>query len=118
MVQNMSTQIKPPAFAGSFYPADPIQLRQAIQGHLERAVKTTLKPKAIIAPHAAYRYSGDIAGSAYAPLSRMRKTIQRIILLGPAHRVPVRHFALPSQNFFETPLGQIPIATWQSLFKK
>ena len=47
-------------------------------------------PKAVIVPHAGYVYSGPIAAAAYARLASGRRTIRRVVLLGPTHRVPVR----------------------------
>ena len=62
-------------------------------------------PKALIAPHAGYVYSGPIAAAAYARLAAGRETIRRVVLFGPTHRVPVRGLALPSARAFATPLG-------------
>ena len=62
-------------------------------------------PKAIIAPHAGYVYSGPIAASVYARLAPARGTIERVVLLGPVHRVPVRGLALPGASALATPLG-------------
>lgn len=66
-------------------------------------------PKAIIAPHAGYAYSGPVAASAYAEIAPFRKSITRVVLLGPAHRIPVRGFAASSSEAFETPLGPVPV---------
>jgi MEMO1 family protein len=66
-------------------------------------------PKAIIVPHAGYQYSGTIAASAYSLLRSGRTQINRIVLLGPAHRVAVRGLALPGVDSFATPLGRIAI---------
>jgi AmmeMemoRadiSam system protein B len=66
-------------------------------------------PKAIIAPHAGYVYSGPIAAYAYRAIESKRGEIQRVILLGPSHRVPLRGMALPSTDSFATPLGEVAI---------
>ena len=50
-----------------------------------------------------------MAASAYAQLRPLRSIIQRVVLLGPVHRVAVRGLALPGTQAFETPLGRIPI---------
>ena len=60
--------VRHPAVAGQFYPAEPEQLRAMVRGFLERAPDPGVVPKAIIAPHAGYIYSGPIAGSAFACL--------------------------------------------------
>ena len=41
-----------PAVAGTFYPANPIQLHQMLDGYLNDAETSAKVPKAIIAPHA------------------------------------------------------------------
>jgi AmmeMemoRadiSam system protein B len=70
-----------------------------------------MAPKAIIAPHAGYIYSGSVAAQAYASLRPARETIRRVILLGPVHRVPVRGLAIPGAavTAFATPLGPVPL---------
>ena len=78
---------------------------------LEAAKPAThsVAPKAIIVPHAGYIYSGQTAAIAYARLSASRKTINRVVLLGPVHRVAVRGLALPGVDAFETPLGNVEL---------
>ncbi len=101
--------VREPAVAGRFYPADPDELRSAIRGLLQSAPAYAGSPKAIIAPHAGYVYSGPIAASAYAALAALRGRVERVILFGPSHFVPVRGLALPLADAFETPLGCVPI---------
>ncbi len=100
---------RPPAVAGTFYPADKHQLQSMIQSHLDQATTSGELPKAIIAPHAGYIYSGPIAASIYARLQQGRGKISRVVLLGPSHRVGFRGCALSSAVLFATPLGQIPV---------
>ena len=104
-----SGSVRPAALAGHFYPADAGALAQMVDGFLADAEESQTKPKAIIAPHAGFVYSGPIAGAAYAAIKPLRARIRRVVLLGPCHRVPVRSFALPSYDAFETPLGRIPL---------
>jgi AmmeMemoRadiSam system protein B len=66
-------------------------------------------PKAIIAPHAGYQYSGPIAGSAYSSLIPQAKVIERVILVGPSHRVPFAGVAASHAAAFDTPLGAVPV---------
>src|SRR5687767_4725137 len=98
-----------PAVAGLFYPAEPTALRAMIEGYLSQAGAEGPPPKALIAPHAGYAYSGPVAASAYARLVAVRGTIERVVLIGPAHRVPFRGLATTSAAAFATPLGVIPI---------
>ena len=59
--------VRDPAVAGFFYPADKETLASDVEGYLSAApVPATLAPKALIAPHAGYVYSGQIAANAYA----------------------------------------------------
>jgi AmmeMemoRadiSam system protein B len=67
------------------------------------------RPKALIAPHAGYIYSGPVAASAYVRIAALRGSIQRVILLGPAHRHPFRGLAACSAGWFQTPLGRVRV---------
>lgn len=98
-----------PAVAGSFYPANPEQLHQMVDQYLSDAASDEKVPKAIIAPHAGYIYSGPIAATAYARLKKARDRISRVVLIGPSHRVAFRGLAVSSAEAFITPLGNIPV---------
>ena len=109
----MST-VRPPAVAGSFYPAAAADLARDVGALLARAAGDTLGksvPKAIIVPHAGYIYSGPVAAAAYARLAPARDSIKRVVILGPLHRVPVRGLALPGAEKLETPFGTIEVDT-------
>lgn len=101
--------IRQPAVAGLFYPDDPQELREMVQGFLATAEPKGELPKAIISPHAGFIYSGPIAASVYARLYSGRDQIERVVLLGPSHRVPFHGLALTDAAYFQTPLGEIPI---------
>lgn len=101
------SSIRTPAVAGMFYPADPRQLAHDVQQYLSEARPFDLTPKALIAPHAGYIYSGPIAATAYATLTPIAKRIRRVVLLGPTHRVAVRGLALPGADAFDMPLGRV-----------
>lgn len=101
--------VRDPAVAGLFYPEEPGELRAMLGDFLRAAADPDLVPKAIIAPHAGYIYSGPVAGTAYAHVRPARGTIRRVVLLGPAHRVGFRGLALPSVDFFRTPLGRVAL---------
>jgi hypothetical protein len=103
--------VRPPAVAGMFYPADPRVLRSSIDSMLSAVRLQPLRPKALIVPHAGYVYSGPVAASAYAMLRPLSRDIHRVILFGPAHRVPVAGLAAPAASAFTTPLGQVPVDT-------
>jgi AmmeMemoRadiSam system protein B/AmmeMemoRadiSam system protein A len=104
------TSVRQAAVAGTFYPNDRNELDAAVQYYLLQATPNVgAAPKAIIAPHAGYIYSGPMAAEAYATLRSARDVIRRVILLGPCHRVALQGLGLPSVDFFHTPLGDIPI---------
>jgi AmmeMemoRadiSam system protein B len=106
--------IRQPAVAGQFYPAKAEALRASVHAHLSQAGEDRAGsphlPKALIAPHAGYIYSGDVAGRAYATLTPERAArIKRVVLIGPAHRVGFYGIAAPSVDGFQTALGTVPV---------
>jgi MEMO1 family protein len=98
-----------PAVAGSFYPANPAELSHMLDRYLNQAASSRAAPKAIIAPHAGYVYSGPIAASAYARLASVRDIIKRVVLMGPSHRIAFGGLAISAADHFVTPLGEITI---------
>lgn len=106
------SSVRTPAVAGMFYPARAGDLTATVERLLAEAVlraEAGPMPKAIIAPHAGYIYSGPIAASAYAHVRAQAERIRRVVLIGPAHRVAVRGLAVPGVDAFATPLGQVPL---------
>lgn len=105
----MFPAVRAPAVAGLFYPADPHTLAATVERLLAQAPERDIVPRALILPHAGYPYSGPVAASGYRLLAPLRGRIDRVLLLGPAHRVPVRGLAAPSAHAFATPLGTVPV---------
>jgi AmmeMemoRadiSam system protein B len=101
--------VRPAAVAGSFYPGEPSSLATEVASYLADAqpAAAVRAPKAIIAPHAGYIYSGPIAASVYARLRPLRGRVKRVVLAGPAHRVWVDGIAVPSVGAFDSPLGPV-----------
>ncbi len=107
---NSSGTVRPATVAGKFYPANPLELRTLIDSLLASApVEAGGSPKAVIAPHAGYPYSGPIAASAYAQFASERDFIKRVVLIGPSHYVAFEGVALPWVEAFATPLGTVPL---------
>jgi len=103
---------RPAAVAGMFYPADPQELKGLMSQYLGSVTtpeENSTIPKAIIAPHAGYVYSGPVAASAYARLLPAHDRIKRVVLLGPSHRVPLFGLAISSVDQFDTPLGPVKL---------
>src|SRR3970282_867436 len=107
-----NSSVRAPAVAGMFYPGESRELAQALMdmlGAAARGAPERAVPRAIIAPHAGYIYSGPVAASVYALLAPARRSITRVVLLGPTHRVAVRGMALPGCSAFATPLGVVEV---------
>ncbi|GAA4503402.1 AmmeMemoRadiSam system protein B [Pseudaeromonas paramecii] len=97
------------AVAGTFYPANPILLREQITLWCREGDAPTLpRPvRALLLPHAGYCYSGAIAAAGIRLLPK--QGIKRVLILCPAHHVYLRGMALSSAERFATPLGEIPL---------
>ena len=98
-----------PAAVGTFYPED----RESLTRTVDRLLAATrpwsgAKPRGIVVPHAGYRYSGPVAASAYAAVLAAREVLKRIVIVGPAHFVPLTGCAVPSTAAWRTPLGDAP----------
>ena len=113
---NQPLSIRPTAVAGSFYPKHASELNNMLKKLLSLDSVKVATPKAIIAPHAGYIYSGQTAASVYSNIEQVKDKIRRVVLLGPTHRVYVKGIALPSNTHFASPLGNVSIDT-QSLKK-
>ena len=104
-------RIRLPALAGSWYPAEPIELENQLGLYLDRTgrVETRERVLALIAPHAGHVFSGQAAAYAYQALAG--RDVRRVIVLGVSHAFPLRGAALPDATHFKTPLGLIPVDT-------
>src|SRR5262245_51253661 len=108
--------VRPAAVAGSFYPASPPALGSLVDSllagarplpaHRPRPSPAAL-PKALIVPHAGYTYSGPIAASAFSLFAGRGEHLERVLLIGPAHRVFVDGLAWPDAARLRTPLGDL-----------
>src|SRR5688500_2486499 len=103
--------VRPAAVAGQFYDADPGRLRAEVERYVDRATAYADlgPPKAVIAPHAGFRYSGPTAGFAYRAIAPLRTAVTRVVLIGPAHRVRVPGIGVSTAKAWATPLGDVPI---------
>lgn len=102
--------VRNPAVAGTFYPGETEVLKGMVNDLLaQSSILQVNAPKAIIAPHAGYIYSGPVAATIYKTIEPLKDQVSRVVLLGPAHRVPFRGIATTNVDFFMTPLGRIPV---------
>ncbi len=108
-MRNTMRNVRPPAVAGAFYPGDAGELIRDVDGMLAGAKRSTVRPKALVVPHAGYVYSGPIAASAYASLENLDPKPTKVVLLGPAHHVGLHGLALPGVDGLRTPLGVVSV---------
>jgi len=103
------TSIRQPAVAGLFYPDGRDELRRLVRRLLDAAPPSGSAPKALILPHAGYVYSGPVAATGYRRLEAAADSIDRVVLMGPAHRVAFRGVVTHGADVFATPLGPIRV---------
>jgi AmmeMemoRadiSam system protein B/AmmeMemoRadiSam system protein A len=105
----MQGHVQAAGVAGVFYPAQGDSCANAVDSFLGRAARIAVAPKAVIAPHAGFVYSGPIQATAYAQLARRRGAIARVVLLAPAHRMGFAGLALSPAEAWQTPLGPMHV---------
>ncbi len=107
-------QVRRPAVAGLFYPAEPAALTATLERCMDQRVAGAAPSQVMVVPHAGLPYSGPVAASAYGALEGVDRPT-RVSLLGPPHRLPVVGVAASSASAFETPLGRLRVAYPESL---
>ncbi len=107
-------ETRAPVFAGRFYPSERTELRHTIAKLVANAEKTTsykepanLALRALIMPHAGYIYSGATAAHGTRILKGRR--FSKVVVMGPDHRVGIRHAAISDVVAYDTPLGKIDL---------
>ncbi len=105
------------AVAGQFYPAQASEIEKTLREYnqiLDKYLQThkemaSLKPKAVIVPHAGYVYSGFTANVAYKLLSH--SDFKHIVVIGPSHRVYLKSTSVAMYDSYATPLGALKVDT-------
>lgn len=113
--------VRDPAWAGKFYPQDREELDRLIHHLLDSAkqdphihhLRSDLR--ALIMPHAGYDYSGVTA--AHATLAVAPDRFDRVVLVGPDHRVGFNNASVTGASHWQTPLGRIPVGDCSSIRK-
>lgn len=101
--------VRPPAHAGGFYPADKGDIQLFISGAMDKAsVPLGLVPRAVICPHAGYVFSGITAAFSYKALQAEASAIKRVVLLAPSHYAGFEGAVLNDCSY-RTPLGVYPV---------
>lgn len=105
--------VRPSALAGAWYPASQRALERSVSEYLATAepIDTLTHLDTLIVPHAGHAYSGRVAGKAWGAISTASRAtpIERVILIGPAHRVAFDGLALGDFTAFAHPLGPTPV---------
>jgi len=104
-----SLQIREPAVAGQFYPAEREELEQQIRDFLKMAELPAAKGniRALISPHAGYVFSGPVA--AYCYKSIQGKNFDTIIIIGPSHHSYIENAIIDGNDIWKTPLGEVMV---------
>lgn len=105
----LAGNIRQPAVAGSFYPQDAGTLQKTVDELLAATAMGKLQGRvvAVIAPHAGYAYSGQVAAYAYAAL-RGRK-FQRVVVVAPSHYEAFGYSSVYDGEGYATPLGIVAV---------
>jgi AmmeMemoRadiSam system protein B len=106
-------KIRSPMVGGLFYPEDDAEAQARISGFGLRR-KTGGHAGAIIAPHGAWDISGKIAADAFSAAGGRFSPgggtgVSRVVALGPVHDKSETGVFLSDSDYFETPLGNLPV---------
>ena len=103
-------QKRPSALAGTWYPSESVRLREHVEAYLDTArhegAGATTQPMAIVAPHAGLAYAGATAAHSFLSV---KDRPDRIILLGPAHRLAFQGISVGAFSHYACPLGELPV---------
>jgi len=102
--------LKKSVIAGSWYPGNPSILRRDIENYFNSVPYLELGGEVVglIAPHAGYTYSGQVAASAYNLVRGEKYDV--VIVVAPSHRIAFHGVSIFSTGGYETPLGIVPVA--------
>lgn len=102
-------EIRESVIAGTWYPGSAAELRKQIEDFLGRATTPELPGplNALIAPHAGYVFSGQVAAYAYKLLEKQR--FESVIVLAPSHHARFTGVSVYDRGGFRTPLGEVPL---------
>ena len=109
MDQNRPEEIRRSVIAGSWYPGSRADLERTVDGFLANVEEGKVKGQLIglIAPHAGYIYSGQVAAYAYKQLER--EAFDTVAVISPVHRMYLASVAVTTYRYYETPLGLVEV---------
>lgn len=104
-----AVNVRPSPIAGSWYPANPHELRTTLSVYLEHAIAPTFsgKVRALILPHAGHYYSGQTAAFALKAIEGQH--FSRVIILSPSHDYYPGNVLTSAHDAYQTPLGIVPV---------
>jgi len=101
-------RVRSPVGAGMFYPEDRKEILDYLRSFgLEEGVGG--HAQAIIAPHGAWSYSGQLVAEAFSSAMGRSESIKRVVILGPIHDKREKGLFLSNSHSFQTPLGNITV---------
>lgn len=106
----MNRNIRKPAVAGTFYPSSPYELKRMIDEYLNEVASQERRAEslvALIAPHAGYVYSGQVAAYSYKKL--IGQEFRTVVIVGPSHFVAFKGASVYADGAFQTPLGEVEV---------
>ena len=104
----MSTlDLRPSPIAGQWYTADPRSLANSVDEYIRaaRLPKMDGELLGIMTPHAGHRYSGAVAGYAFAAVQKL--DVDLVAVLSPMHYFSDEPLLTTAHQAYETPLGAI-----------
>jgi AmmeMemoRadiSam system protein B len=105
----MDVNVRPSQIAGLWYEGDPKSLAHEVDAYLDGASVPALQGRviAVVAPHAGHRYSGPVAGYAFAAVRGMSPDV--VAVLSPFHNYHNAPLLTTTYDAYGTPLGVIPV---------
>jgi AmmeMemoRadiSam system protein B len=101
-------RVRSPVGAGMFYPEDRKETLDYLRSFGFEEGKGGYA-QAIIAPHGAWSYSGQLVAKAFFSAMGRSENIRRVVILGPCHDKREKGLFLSNSHSFYTPLGNIPV---------
>jgi len=106
---NPVLDVRPSPIAGQWYPGDPKILASQVDGYIQAAHLPKIEGRVIaaMAPHAGHRYSGPVAGYAFAALRDLKPDL--VAVISPMHYPYPSPLLTTAHAAYATPLGEIPV---------
>ncbi len=101
----MGPELRAPAVAGRFYPADATQLRGDVARYLGEPEPEPVAALGAVVPHAGYVYSGKVAGATF----RRLRIPERVIVLCPNHTGRGPRVSVSASTAWRLPGGDVPV---------